>query len=585
MTVLDASHLLDKALPADWAPVIEALAEVKRLKKSKAAPKSERSAEANLLYQKVLTTLASIEEPIPANLKHTRPEFKRWFAEAVLLWISLAKTGSDPLLDSVGADSLEKFPIDLPFDEQTAARVALATKEAFGFDHAEFDDLQQHVQHLTANLELKRKLAVALTDYARKNDWLTPRGRVSFMHAFYPDVPWRAGDVDVAITAANIFFFVPRRGQKLEVDDWDLRSADEQQQIAEFFEELDRANIAETERFPAFGLCRPDELDPDMLGALAEATGTRVEVAAKTLETMFSFIPTRLRSQYLVHDTWGHTWQEAVSEFEWEYALLPQAGKSLTPSCGNKFLPEGDDAPSYLDAFEIVQKAGQTQVELNEQLFWQVLETDLTGRLRVGISMVISEVFADFMEAKFSRSKWDRRLPTSSLIPVESLKLDLTIEDLTRQVRRTTGPIYEFATDPNAQQLFAEALRTQGRNYHGVAKATAKAAKLVRDRIRDQLDLELEVVNVEGGIRSTILIRTLLQMVLVMAACERALGWTAPEGVELWMSPERSPDLFVIASTHFYEQDRFQNFWHLDQVARTEFEPACLALKSALIND
>jgi hypothetical protein len=78
--------------------------------------------------------------------------------------------------------------------------------------------------------------------------------------------------------------------------------------------------------------------------------------------------------------------------------------------------------------------------------------------------------------------------------------------------------------------------------------------------------------------------RLLLQFALIMVDFEKALGWVGPPGAaaERWRSPASSPDLFAVAITHFYEQDRQKNFWYIDQIARNEFARACESLVGAL---
>src|SRR5678815_1244789 len=93
----------------------------------------------------------------------------------------------------------------------------------------------------------------------------------------------------------------------------------------------------------------------------------------ETLMTMVSVLPTRLVDQYLVHDAWGHTWQEALSEFEWEYALLPKLDDPLRPGDGPEF--GGPGTPALADAF--VRRGDR--VELDEAVLLRFAEADVRG--------------------------------------------------------------------------------------------------------------------------------------------------------------------------------------------------------------
>jgi hypothetical protein len=62
------------------------------------------------------------------------------------------------------------------------------------------------------------------------------------------------------------------------------------------------------------------------------------------------------------------------------------------------------------------------------------------------------------------------------------------------------------------------------------------------------------------------------------------LALTRPESsaAEPWRHPASCPDFFAVAFTHFYEQDRQENFFYMDQIARNEFVPACARIEQAL---
>jgi hypothetical protein len=73
----------------------------------------------------------------------------------------------------------------------------------------------------------------------------------------------------------------------------------------------------------------------------------------------------------------------------------------------------------------------------------------------------------------------------------------------------------------------------------------------------------------------------MLQLTLLMTELEQILS--SGQGRPLaWRDPASCPDLYAIAFCHFYEQDRVENFWHLDQVARSSIERGCSLLREAL---
>ena len=164
--------------------------------------------------------------------------------------------------------------------------------------------------------------------------------------------------------------------------------------MREFLLRLDGANNAETRRFPSFGLYEPERMSRPLVARLSKAAGVPGGVVQATLATMFSTIPKALHAQYLVHDLWGHTWQEALNEFEGEYELLPALDRPLSPTDGPAF--GGDDTPTLGSAF-VVKHGG---VVLDEARLFAFGEADLRGRIQVATSVPFSEVLR-IMERNF----------------------------------------------------------------------------------------------------------------------------------------------------------------------------------------
>jgi hypothetical protein len=581
MTLLEAGSLLDRTLPASSAWVISALFEIDELKNGAGPGKEARKARATELYSQLLAGLRSLHEPTPPEHLHTSGSFRRWFTEAVLLWIRFAKTGPAPFVDSVRAQNLREFAIDLPLSGPESERVKDAVRRAFDWNAEEFSAIERNVERLTSNLELKRSLTSALAAELTRDGPPSPEARLRLMSEFYGELPLRPGDVDVLVVATAVFFFLPRKGGELDVPDWNQRDAAEQQRVREFLLRLDGANSAETRRFPAFGLYEPERMSRDLIARLCKAAGVPRGVVQATIGTMFSTLPKAVHAQYLVHDLWGHTWQEALNEFEWEYELLPALDRPLSPSDGPAF--GGEDTPTLGSAF-VVRNGG---VVLDEARLFAFGEADLRGRIQVATSVPFSEVLADFMESKFSRARPKLELPTSSLIPPTRLKIDLTIADTRAQIRRLSRPYHALAVDTDAQERLAWELEATGLPRPGLHTAVVRAGRSLWLKFAPAFDDTLRPEPIEGErgeIRSSVMRRLLLQFALIMADFERMLDCSLhePSAKEAWRNPANSADFFAVAFAHFYQQNRQHNFFFIDQVARNEFVPACSRLKQAL---
>ncbi|MCA9634272.1 MAG: hypothetical protein KC766_41790 [Myxococcales bacterium] len=595
MTILSRAHALSPSLPDAWAPALEALARIQELTKGPEEELAQRQAEARALYAQLLEQAWAYREPIPESLSVEAPNFRRWFSEAVLLWMRYAETSSAPLVDTAGTRTLAKFPVDFPVNAGARAAMRRAVQAAFGWSDAEMRELEAKVAHLTSNLDIKLKITACVAQFLEELQGGERDPRLVLMDVLYGELPWRVGDIDWVITGTSIFPCVPRKKDQLLKDDWEERSPEEQAAIGAFMVKLRKANTANTLRFPAFGLAPNRPAEP-LWSRLVLACGVSEEVLIETLETMVMIVPTHQVDQYVVHDSWGHTWQEALSEFEWEYARVLELADDLTPHAGPAF---GGDVATLGSCLRVENDA----LEVDEERLLEIAKQDVLGRFGVATSIALSEMLADFMESKFARQVPEEALPTSSLIDVAHLKIDLSLSDIGRQIKRLAKPYRRLATEPEAQQQFADALIADGFLAAHALPAAQRVGTCLWRALEPLLSSELSPAQVgwtanltpkpdvasgstEGDaatvgaetVPSTLYRRAMLQLMLIAAELENGLEGQGGD----WRDPGSSPDLFLIAITHLYEQDRLVNFWHMDQVMRVAFAPAAERLRIAL---
>jgi tellurite resistance protein len=580
MNGLDREHLFDAELPSGAAPLCALLARLEaitREQKALDAPSAEARAaaqhEARAVYARLLAESAPFALDDRAPSLGPPHELRTRFADAVLLWMQFCRSSSLPLVDSLDTRSVRSFPLDLPPDAAAFARIRAALAASQGLSEAELGECERRVARATRTLRRKHDLTRALAArlHARGHD---PAELAELMREFYGPLPLRPGDVDLVVTSSAIFFVLPLHAERFDVPDWDARPEAERVEIGAFLARLARENLKETWRFPAFGLFEPSALAPALLDELALATHTQPDSVRQRLCTMVNILPKAEIDQYLVHDAWGHTWQEVLNEFESDYARLRSISEPLAPSDGPRF--GGAGVAELGAAFRAVD--GRTRLDEAEWL--ASAEADLHGRVQIGLSQVLSEVLADFVEAKFSRLEPSRALPTSSLLPSSSLKLDLTIQDMLRQARRSSRPYRELWSKAPERARWVQALRGRGLPEAGLDEAVAAACRALEARFGAALRPAITGTGAEPG--SSVATRALLELTLLCRELERVLDETSERASPAWLRPEYCPDLWAVSLSHLYEADRQNRFWSLDTLLRSPLRQACRALGSAL---
>ena len=397
----------------------------------------------------------------------------------------------------------------------------------------------------------------------------------------------RHGLVDVVVTASTIFFCLPIAGDGFEGSGWDARDEAERDEVRRYVAWLSRGNTAKTDRFPSFGAYDSAQLDPSLVAEVHEDLGhgeapldVPSAVVAATLPTMVSIVHRRLAEQYLIHDAWGHGWQEALCDFEWPYRLLPHLSDPLHAAPAPFAREEG---PRLADAFG----ARDGSTVLHRDALLAFAELDARGRVEVGISGVLSELLADLVEWKFvsQRQPTDDDFPSSSLLRGRPVKLDLLVNDVRHHLRWWRRPYLELRDHPEVRARLVMELAELGRLEAGLVEAVDEAAIVMATHLAPLFDdrLAAGLADAPGASSASFLDRFLLNAVSfareieVLLAAER----DAQEG-DVWLRPEASVDLVVLLLGWLYERDRSRMMWHLDEMARHVIAPRLARLQAAL---
>ena len=596
-----SSHLSDALLfephvPLDWQGLLDTLASLWDLVDSD-APLAERRADADALRARWLLSADLLAEELPPELEASAPQHRTWFTEAVLLWIHFGRVAGTPRLDTLRTCSLRSYPVDLESGEAERPAIRAALMAAFGWSVSELDAMEADVDRLISNLEVKHALSATFVELALRDGTEGLHSRAAeLMRAVYGDRPFRSGDVDLVVSASAIYFCLAYRGERFRAPDFDSRPKPERDALADFLRQLSHANTFRTPRFPAFGLYDAATVSGDLLDALHRGCCERLgrdlprELVVQTFATMTSILPTELADQYLVHDAWGHGWQEALCEFEWLYGDVVHLREPLGLDTGARAgLPEGQRLG---DAF----RAADDCTVLDEAALLATVDADLRFRVRAAGNTFLSEVLADLVEHKYVRQMepTEAEYPTSSLLPQACLKVDLSLVDSRSYGRAWSAPYRRFIGRKAARGRLVEALAIRDLPKRGLRAAVDRAAELISTRFASALawDYERGVADSSSTAAAASVVQRLSLCAVAMDAelstflargddtleRERQLDPAVPR----WRVPEACIDLLVLVLAWFYEKERDAYIWHLDELLRGALEPSFQRFGEAL---
>jgi hypothetical protein len=557
-----AVHLADDALfeedvPEAWRDLAAGLADLEELVLAEVPGQKQhppaKLAAANDVRARLLSGAGVLAEEPPASIRAGSEAHARVFAQAVLLWTRFAESGGPLLIDSFGSTTLPYFHPDFRGGEAERAHIRAALARTLGWSEDRVARLDHALRARSSNLPVKHAIAEWVAAAVGSDVADRPARIVELLGRLYGPLPLRPGDVDLVLTDTTVMFCVPYEGRALLRPGYAERPAAERGQIAAFVDRIEQMrNNLDSVRLPAFGLFEASAVDPALVAELTAFSARRPgleeidgRVVAATLATMVLLLASPEAEMYLVHDIWGHGWQEILCEFEWPYARL-----------GELRHPVG--AAALKAAFAV--DAGR--VRLDAEKLAEAARCDLRDRITLALTVVIAECLADLMEHKYVRSRPPRAgvLPSSSLLPLATLKLDLSLRDTRAMLGLAHRPYRRLIAEPADRARLVAELQAAGLAGEGLAAAVDQAAEQLQSVLGHVLDVSQRRPTATGAVRVSLAQRVMLGIVAIDAALTRFIE----------ERPHGSLELLALLLANAREEEPAVNFWHLDELLRSE---------------
>lgn len=595
MPELTHENLFRATVPATWAELLGVLAEIESVTHDESSPREDRRKRLVALRERLLDQVRRVGGTLP--LEHARPEaLTRHFCEAVLLWTHYPRSGARLVYSTIESATLPHFELDLPDEPVAIDTVKRALSDAFNVPPNLLAEWERDLEHQASNLRLKRAIVDELVGrLERASD--RDRALLMLFQSIYGPWPFRSGDIGLFAAEAALVFVAPYRDGRLECPGFDERPVQERR-ILEGYLRIVEAGTWKTDRFPGFGELDTEALDPEFSLELTSALNARGDIPAltesvvrDTLHTMVTFLARHDAEGYLVHDLWGHTWQETLAEFEWDYYRLESVVREpIGPETGSMDAHGHRAYPPLIDAFS----TRDGRVTLDEPGALAALQRELRLRVRLSLNAVVAEALADITEYKYAHGERTRGapLPSSSLLYDSPVKHDLTSRDILFHYRRWRQSFRELIDDVAVRGKLAGELSERLGTREGAAEAVDRLAELMRAELEMTALSSHRTRDIQNG-RITI---DIVQRTQAAAArLDRDLVDTLDRGEALWTElracdpdlprwrcPEACLDLLVMVLGWFFERDREVLFWHLDELLRDELPPLLTRLGNAL---
>ncbi len=493
------------------------------------------------------------------------------FVEAVLLsfdhYPALVHHPELENLDTAGSQIFKLFRPDAPAADKQE-RLKSKVQRAFNLSSEKVNRLTDRLTIRASPLRHRHRIMKSLeTRFNLMSD--NPKLDADILQLFrslHPDAPFKTGEVKLVKTASALYFCLP------STDEWNKENSEAQRPKA-YCEKFLR-KIWEVEpfaHFPVFSTFDAEDLDLTFRRKIAADTALSLELVTSTLTRMVGILPLAELDKYLIHDTWGHQWQESLLNFEESYTELTFFRQPLSLTETASVLGE---QTSFADTFV---KIKEDIIELDPVKLQRFIDAELYERSIIAFTPILAEMLADVVEYKFLELHPEQAhlLPSSSLLKAFPSKLDLTLVDL-RNCFVHAAEVFQnwVASESTQQQLHAEICEKLGipndvTKHEELSQVLSTAVERCKAQLHAFYQPEWAWEKTEDG---HLKLNAFSFAALNFLRIHTALIQTYADLSRI-KTPYGFKDILVLAMGTFFEKNPQQNIWRLDSFLTEAFLP------------
>ncbi len=564
-------------IPSCWESILERLkkfeALTQQINKAKKAQKTDSNETLKTFYRHHNELMAETRPLLGDISTHSDDEtLDTAFVEAV--WLSLehypALVHHPEIenLDTAGSKIFRLFRPDAPVTSEKQERLKSELQRAFNLNSEMVNWLTERLTIRTSPLRYRHRIMKSLeTRFNLMSD--NPKLDADILQLFrslHPDAPFKTGEVRLVKTASALYFCLPSTDE--------LRGGNNAAQRPKADYEKFLRKIWEVEpfaHFPVFGTFDAKDLDLTLRRKIAADAGLSLELITSTLTRMVGILPLGELDKYLIHDTWGHQWQESLLDFEEPYTELTFFKRPLSLMETASVLGE---QTSLADTFV---KTERGTIELDSVKLQQFIDAELYERAIIAFTPILAEMLADVVEYKFLElhAAQAHLLPSSSLLKAFPSKLDLTLADL-RTCFVHAAEVFQnwVASESTQQQLHKEIceklnISEDAAKHQELSEILGTAVELCKAQLHAFYQPEWTWEKTEDDYLK---LNAFSFAALNFLRIHTALIQTY-EDLSQVKTPYGFKDILVLAMGTFFEKNPQQNIWQLDSFLTEVFLP------------
>ena len=582
-------------IPSYWEPVLERLKRLEDLTQQINETKKKQQNTSNETLQTFYTQHDALLADTRSRLQHVQSDCDETvldaaFVEAVWLALehypSLVHHPEIENLDTAGSKIFTLFKPDAPASMALREQLKSALQQAFDLDSETVGRLNRDLSIRTRPLGHRHQIMKSLeTRFNLVSD--NPKLDADILQLFryvYPGSPFEVGEVRLVKTSSALYFCLPTEPtEKAQAAKQNAENSTSEHSKSDYENFLRKIwEVEPFAHFPVFGTFNAEGLDLTVRQGIVTDTELPLELITSTLTRMIGVLPLAELDKYLIHDTWGHQWQESLLDFEEPYTALTlfQRPLSLTETAS-----VFGKQTSFADTFF---KTASGSVELDPVKLQQFIDAELYEREIIAFTPILAELLADVVEYKFLElyPEQEHLLPSSSLLKAFPSKLDLTLADLRTCFVHASEVFQNWITSASTQQdLHAEIcekldIPNDALKHKELSEVLNTAVELCKAQLHAFYQPEWAWERTEDGFLKP---NAFSLAGLNFLRIHTALIHTYEDLSKIETS-YGFKDILVLSMGTFFERNPQQNIWELDSFLTEAFFPRWKRLAAVDMN-
>ncbi|MYB65265.1 hypothetical protein F4X73_11290 [Candidatus Poribacteria bacterium] len=485
-------------------------------------------------------------------------------------------------IDTAGSKIFDRFIPDSPVEESEQLKLKSYIQDLFEVDSQVLRSIEQKLTVRAAPLQHRHQIMRFLqSNFRLVSD--NPQLDADVLKLFrylYPGAPFEVGEVKLIKTCSALYFCLPSKLKEPATIPTHPNVKKQNSKKVRYFEFLRKIwEVEPFANFPVFGTFDADDLDITFREQIANETGLTVELVTTTLTRMVGFLPLEELDKYLIHDTWGHQWQESLLDFEDLYTELSLFDRPLSLTESASVMGE---QKTFSEAFS---KSESGEISLNTEKLTAFIDAELYERSIIAFTPILAEMLADVVEYKFLELYPEEAhlMPSSSLLKAYPSKLDLTLEDLRNCFKKASEAFQTWVDSDEAKHsIHAEIceqldITDDVEKHIEVDRALDKAVQLCKNRL--DLFYKPDWHWEESG-DNCLKLNAFTFAALNFLRIHNAFLNTYQKLSQL-TTQYGFKDALILAMGTFFELEPQRNIWHLHEFLTEGFLPRWVKLTEA----